>query len=335
MLVHHSRSRLQNWVREGRVAVAGVRIVEPRHKLWGGERIELAEAADERCAPAIPENIPLTIVFEDDSLIVLDKPPGLVVHPGNGNWQGTLLNALLHHAPQLEQVPRAGIVHRLDKDTSGLMVVAKTLAAQTHLVRQLQARSVQRRYQALVNGIVRCAGSIDAPIGRHPTARTRMAVVGTGKPARTGYRVLERFLASTLIECALETGRTHQIRVHMMSIGHPLIGDPVYGPTARGLSLPSRLPRQALHAWRLALIHPLRESTMAWTSDLPDDLRALIEMLRRESTAAGGRCVPDDASPGWSKPAFQGSNGVFGQAVAGAAEGAVGGAEDEEGSDEQ
>jgi 23S rRNA pseudouridine1911/1915/1917 synthase len=208
----------------------------------------------------------LQVMYEDDSLIVIDKPAGLVVHPGSGNWSGTLLNALLYHAPQLDRVPRAGIVHRLDKDTSGLMVVAKTLEAQTHLVRQLQARTVKRHYQALARGLVERSGTVDAPIGRHPTLRTRMAVVRTGKPARTHYRVLERFLACTLIECALETGRTHQIRVHLTAAGFPLVGDPAYGGGVNRVPRGPHFARQALHACRLELVHPLMGRAMVWKS---------------------------------------------------------------------
>lgn len=288
LLSQHSRSRLQHWIREGRVAVGGAVTVEPRFKLWGGETIALAEATDERAEASAPEEIPLRIVFEDDTLIVLDKQAGLVVHPGSGNWSGTLLNGILHHAPQLARVPRAGIVHRLDKDTSGLMVIAKTLEAQTDLVRQLQARTVKRCYQALVRGIVEGAGMVDAPIGRHPTVRTRMAVVYGGKPARTHYRVLERYVACTLLECALETGRTHQIRVHMTSIAHPLVGDPIYGGGASRVPQGAVFPRQALHACRLALIHPASGKTMLWRSSVPVDMAALIESLRLESLSVRG-----------------------------------------------
>jgi len=276
----HSRNRLQNWIREGRVAVGGVIINEPKQKLWGGEQISLAEAPDERSESATPENIPLTIVHEDDTLIILDKPAGLVVHPGSGNWSGTLLNALLYHAPALDKVPRAGIVHRLDKDTSGLMVVAKTLEAQTDLVRQMQAHTVKRYYQALVRGKLERGGSVDAPIGRHPTQRTRMAVVKTGKPARTHYRVVERFIDCTLVECALETGRTHQIRVHMTSIGHPLVGDPVYGGGTSRVPGGPAFHRQALHARRLGLLHPASGKPMLWKSNLPDDMDELVQTAR-------------------------------------------------------
>ncbi|WP_313951908.1 23S rRNA pseudouridine(1911/1915/1917) synthase RluD, partial [Accumulibacter sp.] len=297
LLSQHSRSRLQNWIREGRVVVGGELVIEPRRKLWAGETIELAEAPNERAEASAPENIPLQVVYEDELLMVVDKPAGLVVHPGSGNWSGTLLNALLHHAPQLDEVPRAGIVHRLDKDTSGLMVVAKTLEAQTNLVRQLQARTVKRCYQALARGVVERQGTVDAPIGRHPTLRTKMAVVQTGKPARTHYRVLQRFLVCTLIECALETGRTHQIRVHMASVGHPLVGDPAYGGGPSRVPRGPDFPRQALHACRLALAHPGTGKAMLWRSSVPDDMAKLIETLRLEAAEYGrlhDRCEEDE-----------------------------------------
>ena len=290
----HSRNRLQNWIREGRVAVGGVIINEPKHKLWGGEQINLAEAPDERSESASPENIPLAIVHEDDTLIILDKPAGLVVHPGSGNWSGTLLNALLYHAPALDKVPRAGIVHRLDKDTSGLMVVAKTLEAQTDLVRQMQAHTVKRYYQALVRGKLERGGSVDAPIGRHPTQRTRMAVVKNGKPARTHYRVVERFIDCTLVECALETGRTHQIRVHMTSIGHPLVGDPVYGGGTSRVPAGPGFHRQALHARRLGLLHPASGKPMLWKSNLPDDMAELVQTARMLAFEENARTDEDE-----------------------------------------
>jgi 23S rRNA pseudouridine1911/1915/1917 synthase len=292
LLPQHSRNRLQNWIREGRVEVDRALIVEPRHKFWGGEKISVAVAPDERTESAAPENIPLSIVHEDDTLLVIDKPAGLVVHPGSGNWSGTLLNALLHFAPQLDKVPRAGIVHRLDKDTSGLMVVAKTLEAQTDLVRQMQARTVKRYYQALVRGIVDRAGTVDAPIGRHPTLRTKMAVVKTGKPARTHYRVVEPFIDCTLVECALETGRTHQIRVHMTSVAHPLVGDPVYGGGASRIPKGPPFDRQALHARRLGFVHPASGKPMMWKSQLPDDMADLIAILRSEAFEA--RAINED-----------------------------------------
>ncbi|EXI65601.1 MAG: Ribosomal large subunit pseudouridine synthase D [Candidatus Accumulibacter adjunctus] len=294
LLAQHSRSRLQGWIRAGRVAVGGTTVLEPRQRLWAGETIELAEAADERAEASTPEDIPLQVVHEDESLLVIDKPAGLVVHPGSGNWSGTLLNALLHRWPELGRLPRAGIVHRLDKDTSGLLVVARTLEAQTDLVRQLQARSVRRHYQALARGRVESSGTVDAPIGRHPTQRTRMAVVSTGKAARTHYRVLERFVDCSLIECALESGRTHQIRVHMTAAGYPLVGDPTYGSGVSRLPKGPPFSRQALHACRLALRHPLRGEVMQWRSDLPADMAELLYDLRRQAALAADQAAADE-----------------------------------------
>jgi len=275
----HSRSRLQGWLRSGAILVDGAP-ADAKRKVHGGETVRCAVPP----APtfeAAAEDIPLPIVFEDGCLIVIDKPAGLVVHPGNGNERGTLMNALLHHAPELARLPRAGIVHRLDKDTSGLMVVARTLAAQTHLVRALAARRVKRHYLALVHGRVETAGSVDAPIGRHPVQRIKMAVVKQGgKEARTHYTPIERFDRCTLLECRLETGRTHQIRVHMAAIGHPLVGDPVYGKKKSGDARLDAFGRQALHAFRLALAHPVTNVEMQWESPLPADFAALLEALR-------------------------------------------------------
>ncbi len=229
------------------------------------------------------EDIALNVMFEDEQLIVIDKPAGLVVHPGNGNPSGTLLNALLHHAPELAAIPRAGIVHRLDKDTSGLLVVARTLIAQTDLVRQMQARSVRRHYLALALGAVARDGTVDAPIGRHAIQRTKMAITRAGgKEARTHYSILERFARATLLECRLETGRTHQIRVHLASIKHTLVGDPVYGRNKSGDPRLDAFPRQALHAWQLALQHPTDDVEMAWESPLPADFAQLLEALRND-----------------------------------------------------
>ena len=290
----HSRTRLQHWIREGQVAVGGVVAREPKHKLWGGERIECAPAPDEGTLSSLPEAIALNIVHEDDALIVLDKPAGLVVHPGSGNASGTLLNALLYYAPELENVPRAGIVHRLDKDTTGLMVVARTLVVQTDLVRQLQAHTVKRYYQALVRGQLERGGTVDAPIGRHPTQRTKMAIVKSGKSARTHFRVVERFVDCTLVECALETGRTHQIRVHLTSIGHPLVGDPVYGGGPSRVPVGPAFERQALHARRLGLVHPATGKAMLWKSRLPDDMARLIETARLRALAVLSAVDEDD-----------------------------------------
>lgn len=279
LLPEHSRSRLAAWVRQGKVSLDDTP-ADAKRKVWGGERITLEEEALPEETAQQPEDIPLAIVHEDAHVLVIDKPAGLVVHPGSGNWQGTLLNALLHHAPQLAGIPRAGIVHRLDKDTSGLLVVAKSLEAQTDLVRQLQARTVKRHYLALAHGRVAHDGAVDAPIGRHPVQRTKMAVVASGRAARTHYRVLERFAQATLIECALETGRTHQIRVHMAELGHPLVGDPVYGPRRKAAGVLADFPRQALHAWRLALAHPATGAQCAWEAPLPEDFAQLLECLR-------------------------------------------------------
>ena len=282
LLPEHSRSRLAAWVKQGKVSLDDTP-ADPKRKVWGGERITLEIAPLPEESLQQPEDIPLAILHEDADILVINKPAGLVVHPGSGNWQGTLLNALLHHAPQLAAIPRAGIVHRLDKDTSGLLVVAKTLEAQTDLVRQLQARTVKRHYLALAHGVVARDGVVDAPIGRHPLQRTKMAVVGGGRAARTHYHVLERFAHATLLECALETGRTHQIRVHMAELGHPLIGDPVYGPRRRAQALLAGFPRQALHAWRLALVHPATRSEMGWEAPLPEDFAQLLDTLRAQA----------------------------------------------------
>jgi 23S rRNA pseudouridine1911/1915/1917 synthase len=274
LLPEHSRSRLAQWVKEARVSVDGA-AAAPRAKMWGGERLHVDPAPSRDALAHLAQDIPLAVVYEDAALLVIDKPPGLVVHPGSGNWEGTLLNALLMHAPGVAEVPRAGIVHRLDKDTSGLLVVAKTLTAQTDLVRQLQARTVRREYTALVHGRVARDGRVEAPIGRHPVKRTRMAVVPRGKPAVTHYTVTARYADATLLHCRLETGRTHQIRVHLASVGHPLVGDPVYGPRA-GRSTPRAFPRQALHARKLGLVHPVSGREMVWEAPLPADMRELI-----------------------------------------------------------
>jgi 23S rRNA pseudouridine1911/1915/1917 synthase len=281
-LPQFSRNRLKAWIEAGDVTLGGEQ-VDPRHKLRGGEEVGvMPQAAPEEGAFAA-EAIALDIVYEDATIIVINKPAGMVTHPAAGNWSGTLLNALLHHAPQLQGVPRAGIVHRLDKETSGLLVVARTLEAQTALVRQLQARSVKRLYWALAAGKVDGPGTVDAPIGRHPTQRTRMAVLreeqSGAKAAITHYRPLGRYrhagVAVTLVECRLETGRTHQIRVHMQHIKHPLVGDPLYGQA------PSKawFSRQALHARELALIHPKSGKTMGWEAPLPPDMQTLLQSL--------------------------------------------------------
>ena len=280
----YSRSRLQEWIAQRQVKVDG-EFATTRQKVWGGEKLEVLPLSHPAEQPYQAENIALDIVYEDDALLVINKPVGLVVHPGSGNWEGTLLNALLHHAPQLASVPRAGIVHRLDKNTSGLLVVAKTVAAQTALVRQLEARSVHREYLALVHGELMRDGKVDAPIGRHPSQRIKMAVVESGKTAVTHYHIENRFPSCTLLRCRLETGRTHQIRVHMARIGHPLVGDRVYlkGPqkcVPQLRALLNGFPRQALHATRLALEHPVSGEWMEWNAPLPQDMQQLLHQIK-------------------------------------------------------
>lgn len=281
LLPEYSRSRLQDWVREGRVTRDGRLLDDPKTRVAAGESLVIREGVEPEAAAFEAEAIPLDIVFEDEALLVIHKPAGLVVHPGSGNWSGTLLNGLLHHDAALREVPRAGIVHRLDKETSGLMVVAKTIPAQTDLVRQLQARSVSRIYAAVVVGETPERGTVEAPIGRHPTQRTRMAVVDSGRPARTHFRRIEALAGASLVECSLETGRTHQIRVHMTHIGHPLVGDPVYGGRRTALPGAGDFPRQALHAFRLGLLHPLTHAPMQWEIPLAEDLAALVARLHR------------------------------------------------------
>jgi 23S rRNA pseudouridine1911/1915/1917 synthase len=274
----YSRNRLQAWLREGHIKVEG-RSMAGADPVSGGERVVLTPPRVASADAPRAQKMPLKIVHEDRDLIVIDKPAGLVVHPGAGVPDRTLLNALLAHAPSLAGVPRAGIVHRLDKDTSGLLVVAKTVIAQANLVRQLADRSMRRVYLALVQGDPPASGSIDAPIGRDPRARIRMAVTHRGKPSRTAYRVLERFGQAALVECRLETGRTHQIRVHFQHIRHPLLGDTVY---RRGTRHGIAFPRQALHATELSLVHPSSGKTMTWRSEPPSDMKQLLKKLRSD-----------------------------------------------------
>ncbi len=285
----YSRARLQQWIKQGSVLLDG-RPAPAKYRVVGGEQVEI-EAQLQVETAAQPQSLPLDVRFEDQHLLVLNKPPGLVVHPAAGNPEGTLQNALLYHYPELASVPRAGIVHRLDKGTSGLMVVARSLSAHKSLVEQLQARSVHREYLALVQSAVIAGGTIEAPIGRHPRDRLRMAVVQSGKPAVTHYRVRERFPAHTLLEVRLETGRTHQIRVHMAYIHCPLVGDPLYagrqklprGASPRLREALTGFRRQALHAARLQLVHPASGEQLAWEAEMPDDFRQLLEVLREES----------------------------------------------------
>jgi len=278
LVAQHSRSRLQAWIDAGNVTL-DVSVVAAKRRVAGGERIVVAPVDDGAALADLPQAIPLDIVHEDAALVVVNKPAGLVVHPGSGNRDGTLLNALVHHDAGLAALPRAGIVHRLDKDTSGLLVVARTVVAQTDLVRQLEARTVKREYLAVVRGDFERPVTIDAAIGRHPTARTTMAVVEGGKPARTHVSPLERFGVATLVRCRLETGRTHQIRVHLAAIAHPLIGDPAYGTRRVTAALPP-FPRQALHAARLGLVHPDTRTHVQWEAPPPADFAALLAALR-------------------------------------------------------
>jgi 23S rRNA pseudouridine1911/1915/1917 synthase len=284
----YSRSRLQGWIKSGELTIDG-KTLKPKEKLWGGETVEIT-AELEDVNQWEPENIPLDIVYEDDDILVINKPVGLVVHPAAGHYDGTLLNALLYHYPGIEVVPRCGIVHRLDMDTSGLMVVAKTIEAQNDLVNQLQSREMGREYEAVVQGVMTGGGLVDAPIGRHPVNRKKQAVVPTGKQAITHYRVLERFKHHTHVRLKLETGRTHQIRVHMSHLGYPLVGDQVYagrmkvpkGASETMLTMLRGFGRQALHAKRLELFHPITGDELEWEIDLPEDMQALLECVSSE-----------------------------------------------------
>jgi 23S rRNA pseudouridine1911/1915/1917 synthase len=287
----YSRSRLTTWLKAGEITLDG-RVPRPRDAVRGGEAVEL-HAALEPATRSQPEPIALDILHQDEHLLVVNKPPGLVVHPGAGNPDGTLVNALLHHDPSLAVLPRAGIVHRLDKETSGALIVARTLEAHTALVEQLAARAIHRQYEAIVNGAMIAGGTVDAPLDRHPVDRLRRAVREDGKPAVTHYRVRERFRAHTRLECTLETGRTHQIRVHMAHIRHPLVGDTLYGgtlrlPKAAAETLVATLRgfrRQALHAERVALAHPVHGDPIEVSAPAPADLLALAAALRADAAA--------------------------------------------------
>ena len=290
LLPDYSRSRLQRFIQEGHVRVDG-RAPECSDKVLTGATVAL-EVPEPAEVSWTAQPIPLEIIHEDTALLVINKPPGMVVHPGAGNPEGTLLNAVMHHTPGLAAVPRAGIVHRLDKDTSGLLVVAKTDAVRLRLVRELQARRIKREYLALVRGVVRAGGSVAAPIGRHPVHRTRMSVQQRGKEATSHYSVKAAYRGHTLLRVRLESGRTHQIRVHMAHIGHPVVGDPVYGGRGAagnkgqgpGLTdLLHRFQRQALHAERLGLRHPETGEALEWTAPVPDDMRTLLEALEEEA----------------------------------------------------
>lgn len=288
MFPEHSRSRLQDWIRNGEVLLNG-QVARQRDRITGGESVEISATLTPR-ESWDAEAIPLDIIHEDEQILVLNKPAGLIVHPGAGNPQHTLLNALLHYDSQLQLVPRAGIVHRLDKDTSGIMIVARTPEIHTALVAGLQQRRIKREYQAIVTGVMTAGGTVDKPIGRHPRKRVQMAVVNHGKDAVTHYRVIERFRAHTHICVTLETGRTHQIRVHMAWLKFPIVGDPVYAGRARippGISralseMLRNFPRQALHASGLNLEHPASGKNVSFHAPLPGDMQSLLDALKED-----------------------------------------------------
>jgi 23S rRNA pseudouridine1911/1915/1917 synthase len=287
-LPQYSRARLKEWIESGAVQVDG-RPLRPKDKVLGNEQVRIEAQLPVESGVA-PETLPLTVVFKDRALIVINKPPGLVVHPGAGNPRHTLQNALLGLDPKLALVPRAGLVHRLDKDTSGLLVVARTPEVHTALVAQLAAREITREYLAVCSGVMTAGGTIDEPIGRHRSQRTRMAVRADGRPSVTHYRVMRRFRAHTLVRVELETGRTHQIRVHLAHAGFPVVGDPLYGGRRRlpaGCSPPlvaalANFPRQALHAARLKLAHPAGGREMEWEAPLPPDMARLLAALEAD-----------------------------------------------------
>lgn len=291
LLPDYSRSRLKEWIEAGQVSVQN-RMSRPRELLSGGEHV-VVNAQIAAPDTVKPQAIELDIVHSDAWLIVVNKPAGLVVHPGAGNRDRTLQNALLHHDPELAALPRAGILHRLDKDTSGLLVIARSLAAHTALTRQLQAREIEREYEAICVGVMTAGGTIDRAIGRDRTDRVRMAVRDDGREAVTHYRVIERYRAHTHVRVHLETGRTHQIRVHFSHVRHPLVGDSTYGrrlllPRGATASLVAALrafQRQALHASRLRLVHPHHQEAVEWRAPLPADMKALVQVLRQDARA--------------------------------------------------
>ena len=291
LLEGYSRTRIKEWIDSGQVLVNGAQL-RPKDKVLGGEHVEIRATLPEAVSVE-PEQIALDIAYQDRHVLVINKPAGLVVHPGAGNAAGTLQNALLHFDPKLAQVPRAGIVHRLDKDTSGLMVVARTVEAHTALVRAIEAREVEREYEAVCVGVMTGGGVVDAPIGRHPVDRLKMAVREDGREAVTHYRVLQRFRGHTHVRLKLESGRTHQIRVHMMHIHYPLVGDRVYGgrmllPKGAGPELIEALrgfKRQALHAARLAFEHPVTGKPVVNEAALPPDMQELLNVLAQDAAS--------------------------------------------------
>lgn len=289
LLPDYSRTQVQEWIKNNEIQLDGL-LPKSKTIVIGGETV-IIDASLKPQPTWEAQAIALDIIYEDDALLIINKPVGMVVHPGTGNPKHTLLNALLHHAPSLQNCPRAGIIHRLDKNTSGLLVVAKTLAAHASLTAQLKARTISRIYQSVVNGILTSGGTVNAAIGRHPLQRKRMAVIDNGKTAITHYRVMERYRAHTRIKVQLETGRTHQIRVHMAHIHHAILGDPVYGgrlqlPKGATPELIDQLRTfkyQALHASELGFIHPVTQQNMSWRAPLPAEIQALIDCLRNDA----------------------------------------------------
>lgn len=300
-LEDYSRSRIQQWIKDGLVTVDG-QIMRPKEKIYAGAEIVVhlqTALAEDKVENWDAEAIPLNIIFEDEHIIIVSKPAGLVVHPGAGNLSKTLVNALLHHAPELSKLPRAGVIHRLDKDTSGVLVVCRSLVAHNKLTQLLQAREFNREYLAVVNGVMTAGGTIDAPIGRHPSQRTKMAVLPHSQQAKaaiTHYRVEKRFRAQTLVKLKLETGRTHQIRVHLAYIKYPIVGDRVYGgrqripPQSSSVLIEAlqKFPRQALHARTLGFIHPYTEEYVEWSVDIPEDMQQLINVLQQDLDESHG-----------------------------------------------
>lgn len=289
LMTDFSRTQIQEWIKNGEVTLEETVVLKNRYRVKNGDSIAIN--ATKKIQPVYEaEDIKLNIIFEDKTILVIDKPAGMVVHPAAGNYHSTLLNALLHHSPELKDLPRAGIIHRLDKNTSGLLVIAKNQMALKSLTKQLKARTMKRIYQAIVSGTLTSGGTIDQPIGRHPIHRLRMAVVDTGKSAITHYRIIERYAAYTRIKVQLETGRTHQIRVHFAYIHHPLLGDPTYGgrlqlpkgATPELIAMLRQFKRQALHASELELQHPLTQKMMVFQSPLPHDLQTLIHVLQND-----------------------------------------------------
>ncbi len=286
----YSRSQLQDWIKNGYVSINGKIITKVRELTKAQQHIEISATIETHEAWQ-GQDIPLNIIHEDEALLVINKPAGLVVHPGAGNPDSTLVNALLHHFSELSLLPRAGIIHRLDKDTSGLLIVARQLEAYNYLSKAMQQRDISREYQAIVNGVMISGDTIDAPIGRHPHHRIKMAIARSGRESITHYRILKRFRAHTHINVKLETGRTHQIRVHMAHINYPIVGDPSYGkqtPFFSKLSEPLKkklklFKRQALHAYSIRLTHPSTQTEMSWQAPLPNDMSDLLNALQEDA----------------------------------------------------